>query len=235
MSPSDVEYTTAAVLDLGRKIRLWAEQTRAEHPFSQPYSPDDGTLRNACKRMGATAAWNDINGRWADSRLRVQAEINADAVRQDIEAARIKRARAERENGRADLPLHERLRLVLVRSELIGDAKTASIDGDRVSGGVEHPSRLLRRQEPSLKEQVEAQALAFVRRLEERVDRASHRFLASDNAAPLEERLRNMAGLTPLQVQQRDPEQGSVEKIKARRVALGLDADLGYPVVERAA
>lgn len=230
----DAEFTRASVLDRANRIRIEYEEIRRNHPYAPSWAMDEDRVRNLCKRVGATDAMGQLEALWRQYKVDLLAAQQQDYFRQEREMARLARAREERDAGRSDLPPWERQRLAWCELQVyLGEGKTAAIDANRVSGGVEHPSRILSLAEPSVADRLMARMVACAREVERELDRARVRWFPEGDREPEDERIVKHTGYTPEQIVRTYPDLKPA-RIRERRKAMGLDEELGKPV-EKAA
>lgn len=227
----DSEHNRQDVLLLAQQITAWAETVKEQYPYAKPLTVQKSWAYDLCKKHGPDGAMERLTLWWEESKRNVQRERQRDTFQQDLERERQARVRRSVEEHRRQDPPWARLEAAHLQAQLLLDGATAKLDGDMVSGGVEHPSRVLRAVEPPITDLILAKAEACARECERMVDRQARRVF--DSAAPADERLVRMAGLTPEQVSRRDPNLGGPDKVRSLRKQLGLNAETGAE--ERAA
>lgn len=223
---TEPEYKRASVVDLAGRARAWAEQQRSDDPYAKPYSPSEDEAIQLCRKMGPTAAFYVITERWDASKRMMAGQRLQDAQRQQREFERARDRRREVTDGRADLHPWERIARAHKLALTCSEGATAKLDGDMVSGGVEHPSRVLSAAERSVPDVVYDLALATARRVERLVERRLYRSFPEDNTDPMDDRIVRHAGRTPEEIYRDFPDLNP-KLVRARRVALGVDPETG--------
>ena len=230
---TDSTYTSASVHDLARRIREWGEEELKKDPYAKPYNPARSTVFDLIKRMGPDAAFETLNARWEDSKQHLRNERSASAWKEQQERERIVQVRRARDEHRLKHAPWDRLRAAFTAAQYVCEGATAKLEAS-VSGGVEHPSRVLSSSDRPLPDVLLDKMESLARECERMVDRARQRNFPEDQRSSLEDRLVRMAGMSPAEVQRRDPAQGSEGKIRERRIGMGLNPETGGAVREAA-
>jgi hypothetical protein len=223
---TDSTYTRASVHDIAARIRTWASDELKVDPYARPYSPPESTVDNLIKSVGCDGAFETLNRRWQESKQSMRNERDSDRWKEQQERERIVQARKVRDEHRHKSPPWDRLRAAFTAAQYVCEGATAKLEAS-VSGGVEHPSRVLAAADRPLPDVLLDKMEGLARECERLVDRARQRNFPEDQRSSLEDRLVRLAGMSPEQVARIDPEQGSPAKIKQRRLGMGLNPNTG--------
>lgn len=228
-------YTTADAVEYARTLRADAELRKnpdpgndAYLPYYEPYCPSDDVAYKLCSNSDPDTAIELMAARWTEKMNEYQATISADLNRERRERRRRQQEREERRLRQHDKSLGSLVDELLAAVQLLAEQSAAPLGG-RVSGNVEHPSRLLVDVHDDAYRQARETVALCIQALERDVEAVRLKALPLVALEP-DEKLRHFRGLTPYQVGIADRDQGTVAQVRANRERLGLDPETGYPV-----
>ena len=240
MKAVEQQVTAEQVQAYGAELRAWAaginnpDPGNSNHrPYAQVWSPTTEYCQYLIRKCGPAKALLQLESRADAAKRQLEFDAELDKAREERE-----RARRDRERRDADELEHKdtpgkRIDSALVQLQMIAGGKTVKMEA-QVTGGVEHPSRLLaERNDEELRKAVSA-ALGLARRLEHTLDRLRRSPLPPPKLADRDAQLKAFLGYTPEQIAQLDPRQGLPRQIRERREALGLDPETGDTLVQAA-
>ena len=223
---SDSEHNRQDVLLLAQQITAWAETVKEQYPYAKPLTVQKSWAYDLCKKHGPDGAMQRLTLWWEESKRNVQRERQRDTFQQDLERERQARVRRHLEEHRRQQEPWGRMERAYVEALTISEGATAKLDGDLVTGGIEHPSRILRPVEPSIPDQLMALMEKCARECERTVDRQVRRSFETDGQ-PEEDRVRSLAGLPPERAYYRDPGLRSADRVRTLRKQYGLNPESG--------
>lgn len=228
--------TTAEAVQYARDLRAYAAQVRNPDPsndqylpYYEPYAPSDDVAYKLCSQVGPDEAIELMAGRAQEKFTEYQGSLSADLDRERRERKRRQREREERrvEDVRRGKSLGCLVDEALAALQLLSETSAAPLGG-RVSGNVEHPSRLLRDlHDDEFRRGQETVRLA-IQALWRDLEAVRLKALPLTAQDP-DERLRSYRGMTPYMVAIADRDQGSANRIRASRERLGMDPETGWP------
>lgn len=227
--------TTAEAVQYARDLRAYAAVVRNPDPandsylpYYEPYAPSDDVAYKLCSQVGADEAVELMAHRAQEKFAEYQGTLAQDLDRERRERRRRQREREERRvtsiaRGKS---LGSLIDEALAALQLLSETSAAPLGG-RVSGGVEHPSRLLTDiHDDEFRRGQETVRLAL-QALWRDMEAVRLKALPLVALEP-DERLRSYKGMTPYMVAIADREQGNAKRIRESRERLGLDPETGY-------
>ena len=228
-------YTTADAVEYARTLRADAELRKnpdpgnAEYlPYYEPYCPSDDVAYKLCSNSSPDEAIELMAARWSEKMAEYQGSVAADLDRERRERRRRQREREERRIAQHGKSLGSLVDELLAALQLLSETSAAPLGG-RVSGNVEHPSRLLRDLHDDEFRRGQETVRLCITALERDLEAVRLKALPLAGLSP-DEVLRQFKGMTPYQVAIADRDQGTAAQVRSNRERLGLDPENGYPV-----
>ena len=232
--------STAEAVQYARDLRAYAAQVRNPDPanenylpYYEPYAPSDDVAYKLCSQVGADEAVELMAHRAQEKFAEYQGTLAADLDRERRERRRRQREREERRLAQHGKSLGSLVDEMLAALQLLSETSAAPLGG-RVSGNVEHPSRLLRDFHDDEFRRGQETVRLCIQALERDVEAVRLKALPLVALEP-DERLRSYKGMTPYMVAIADRDQGNAQQVKVSRERLGLDPETGYPARRDAA
>ena len=232
--------TTAEAVQYARDLRAYAAVVRDPDPandsylpYYEPYAPSDDVAYKLCSQVGADEAVELMAHRAQEKFAEYQGTLAADLDRERRERRRRQREREERRLAQHGKSLGSLVDEMLAALQLLSETSAAPLGG-RVSGNVEHPSRLLRDFHDDEFRRGQETVRLCIQALERDVEAVRLKALPLVALEP-DERLRSYKGMTPYMVAIADRDQGNAQQVKVSRERLGLDPETGYPARRDAA
>ena len=232
--------TTAEAVQYARDLRAYAAVVRNPDPanenylpYYEPYAPSDDVAYKLCSQVGADEAVELMAARAQEKFAEYQNTLAADLDRERRERRRRQREREERRLAQHGKSLGSLVDEMLAALQLLSETSAAPLGG-RVSGNVEHPSRLLRDFHDDEFRRGQETVRLCIQALERDVEAVRLKALPLVAQEP-DERLRSYKGMTPYMVAIADRDQGSAKRVRESRERLGLDPETGYPARRDAA
>jgi hypothetical protein len=240
-SPEEApRYTTADAVEYARTLRADAEMRKNPDPsnpeylpYYEPYAPSDDVAYKLCSNTDPDTAIELMAARWSEKMAEYQGSLAADLDRERRERKRRQREREERRLAQHGKSLGSLVDELLAALQLLSETSAAPLGG-RVSGNVEHPSRLLRDLHDDEFRRGQETVRLCIQALERDVEAIRLKALPLVALEP-DERLRSYKGMTPYMVAIADRDQGSAKRVRESRERLGLDPETGYPARRDAA
>lgn len=233
-------YTTADAVEYARSLRADAEMRKNPDPsnpeylpYYEPYAPSDDVAYKLCSNTDPDTAIEIMVARWSEKMAEYQGSLAADLDRERRERKRRQREREERRIAQHGKSLGSLVDELLAALQLLSETSAAPLGG-RVSGNVEHPSRLLRDLHDDEFRRGQETVRLCIQALERDVEAIRLKALPLVALEP-DERLRAYKGMTPYQVAIADRDQGNAKRVRESRERLGLDPETGYPARRDAA
>lgn len=233
-------YTTADAVEYARTLRADAEMRKNPDPsnpeylpYYEPYAPSDDVAYKLCSNTDPDTAIELMAARWSEKMAEYQGSLAADLDRERRERKRRQREREERRLAQHGKSLGSLVDELLAALQLLSETSAAPLGG-RVSGNVEHPSRLLRDLHDDEFRRGQETVRLCIQALERDVEAIRLKALPLVALEP-DERLRSYKGMTPYMVAIADRDQGSAKRVRESRERLGLDPETGYPARRDAA
>ena len=227
--------TTAEAVQYARDLRAYAAVVRNPDPsneqylpYYEPYAPSDDVAYKLCSQVGADEAVELMARRAQEKFTEYQSTLAADLDRERRERKRRQREREERRLAQHGKSLGAIVDELLWAARMLSETSAAPLGG-RVSGNVEHPSRLLRDFHDDELRRAEETVRLCITALERDVEAVRLKALPLVALEP-DERLRSYKGMTPYMVAIADRDQGNAKRVRESRERLGLDPESGYPV-----
>ena len=232
--------TTAEAVQYARDLRAYAAVVRNPDPandsylpYYEPYAPSDDVAYKLCSQVGADEAVELMARRAQEKFADYQGTLAQDLDRERRERRRRQREREERRIAQHGKSLGSLVDELLAALQLLSETSAAPLGG-RVSGNVEHPSRLLRDLHDDEFRRGQETVRLCIQALERDVEAVRLKALPLVGLSP-DEVLRQFKGMTPYQVAIADRDQGNAKRVRESRERLGLDPETGYPAKREAA
>ena len=233
MPEVEQQVTADQVQAYGAELRAWAaginnpDPGNSNHrPYAHVWSPTTEYCRYLIRKCGPAKAMLQLEARAEAAKSQLEFDAELDKAREDKERKRRERERRDAEDLEHKDSPGVRIDTAIAQLTMIAGGKTVKMES-QVTGGIEHPSRLLaERNDEELRRAVSA-ALGLARKLENTLDRLRRSPLPPPKLADRDEQLKAFLGYTPDQIAQLDPRQGLPRQIRERREALGLDEETG--------
>lgn len=225
--------TTAEAVQYARDLRAYAAVVRNPDPandsylpYYEPYAPSDDVAYKLCSQVGADEAVELMARRAQEKFEEYQSTLAADLDRERRERRRRQREREERRLAQHGKSLGSLVDELLAALQLLSETSAAPLGG-RVSGNVEHPSRLLRDLHDDEFRRGQETVRLCIQALERDVEAIRLKALPLVALDP-DERLRHFKGMTPYMVSIADRDLGNATQVRESRKRLGLDPETGY-------
>lgn len=171
----DQRPTVKAVIAEAKRLRDQAERVKRSDPFAKPYEPSDATARGLSQRLGPEAAITELQRRSSEATATYREEEERSARARARLDRQQRVADAERKQRLSSMTIGQRLDEALAGLVMVGEARAAALDANRVSGGGAESHDPLRSRQEGRAERLRERALLLVAEMEDELPRARRR------------------------------------------------------------